>query len=289
MLIHQLGGRLRFGRVLSAQIAGEASTIGLPMGFLVGESVRPWLLSAGTPLGIGRALAVVMGRKFLLVLTQGLLIVTCSLLAFRQALGLSTSLTGGPWLWLVGLAFGLLLLGAAALLPLTLGGGRRVHALFGWLQRTVPNRLRNRLIQKERHFLSTDRELVALFQLPARALARPAALIFVGVWALEGLEVWLILRLLGVPIDLGTAMYVEAVVALSRSVLPLAPAGLGIQDAGYVAFFSGLGMGDGVSVGAAFCLVKRGREALWCLIGAACFVALRKRQRPGSARNELLP
>jgi hypothetical protein len=45
------------------------------------------------------------------------------------------------------------------------------------------------------------------------------------------------------------------------------PAGLGIQDIGYLAFLRGFGVPHAVTVGAAFVFVKRSKEIFWILIG----------------------
>lgn len=59
LLARRLDRQLPFGRVLVAQIAGEAATMALPLGFLVGESLRPWLLAVGRPGSLPAAVAAV--------------------------------------------------------------------------------------------------------------------------------------------------------------------------------------------------------------------------------------
>src|SRR5262245_49918068 len=68
LLARRLERELPFGRVVIAQVAGEAATLALPLGFLVGESLRPWLLGVGRPGSLPAAVASVTGRKFLLIL-----------------------------------------------------------------------------------------------------------------------------------------------------------------------------------------------------------------------------
>jgi hypothetical protein len=46
-----------------------------------------------------------------------------------------------------------------------------------------------------------------------------------------------------------------------------APSGLGVQDMGYMAFFTALGLPDAGALGAAFVLLKRSKEILWVAIG----------------------
>ncbi|HVZ31165.1 MAG TPA: lysylphosphatidylglycerol synthase transmembrane domain-containing protein, partial [Polyangiaceae bacterium] len=264
-----------FLRMLQAQIAGEASTLALPAGFLVGESVRPWLISLGGRARLESCIAAVSGRKCLLVLGEGTWIGLALALAPTVAYQLSEHLFAGPWLVVASVVLSVLLLALGSSVLLFLRGGRCAGSLFRSLLRIVPARWRARLAQAESRFLRTDAQLEQVFRRPRRELILPA-LFYLAVWFLEGLEVWLILHALQVPIPLTTAFYIEAMVATCRSLLPLTPAGLGIQDAGYVAFFAALGFPAALGVGAAFCLAKRARELLWCALGALCWLNARR-------------
>jgi uncharacterized membrane protein YbhN (UPF0104 family) len=53
------------------------------------------------------------------------------------------------------------------------------------------------------------------------------------------------------------------------------PAGLGVQDLGYFAFFSALGVPDAMGVGAAFVLLKRTKELFWVCVGYTLLFGLR--------------
>jgi hypothetical protein len=61
------------------------------------------------------------------------------------------------------------------------------------------------------------------------------------------------------------------------------PAGLGVQDLGYVLFLRALGVADPLVTGAAFSLIKRGKEALWIAVGYACLLSSRRRSVPALA------
>jgi uncharacterized membrane protein YbhN (UPF0104 family) len=52
------------------------------------------------------------------------------------------------------------------------------------------------------------------------------------------------------------------------------PAGIGVQDAGYVAFFGAFGVPDAATLGVAFVIVKRAKELLWIAVGLALFLVL---------------
>jgi uncharacterized membrane protein YbhN (UPF0104 family) len=102
------------------------------------------------------------------------------------------------------------------------------------------------------------------------ALKRAApALSFLAGWASESLETYLILRLLGADLDFTAVASFEVVLAFLRHTLVFLPAGLGVQDAGYVAFLAALGVPSALSVGAAFVLLKRSKEVLYASLGYA--------------------
>jgi glycosyltransferase 2 family protein len=264
-----------FARMFMSQVAGEASTLALPMGFLVGESLRPWLLSGGNHARLATCIAAVSGRKTLLIIAEGLWIGLALALAPGAARLLSQQLLGGPWLFVGSVLLSLAFIGIGLLMASILSGGQLAARMFQRLARSVPARFRARMARAESYFTRTDARLMQVFARPRGQLIAPAVL-YLCVWLLEGLEVWLILHLLGVDVPITTAFFIEAIVASCRSLMPLTPAGLGVQDAGYVACFSALGMPGALGVGAAFCLAKRTRELVWCAFGAACWAMLRR-------------
>jgi glycosyltransferase 2 family protein len=270
----------RFLRMFQAQVAGEASTLALPMGFLVGETLRPWLLAEGNRARLASSIAAVTGRKCLLIIGEGVWIALALLLAPQAASELSQRLLGGQWLIGLSVVLSVTLISIGLFMLTALSGGHLAGVLFQRLARALPARFRARVERGEAYFTRTDANLTRVLGAPRRQMLLPA-LLYVSVWLLEGLEVWLILRLLNVDVPLTTALYIEAMVATCRSLLPITPAGLGVQDAGYVACFSALGLPGALGVGAAFCLAKRTREFAWCALGAACW-ALARRRRPSA-------
>jgi uncharacterized protein (TIRG00374 family) len=291
LLFQRLEPPPRFARMFQSQVAGEASTLALPMGFLVGESLRPWLLSGGNRARLASSIAAVTGRKTLLIISEGVWIGLALLLAPNAASQLSQHWLGGPWLMVLSALLSVVLISIGLFVLTALGGGHLAGVLFQRLARLVPARLRPRVQRAEAYFTRTDAQLARVFAAPRKQLLFPA-LSYLAVWVLEGVEVWLILKLLHVDVPLTTAFYVEAMVASCRSLLPVTPAGLGVQDAGYVAAFTALGIPGALGVGAAFCLAKRTRELCWCALGAACWaLARRKRpsEQPGSVPRPSVP
>ena len=93
-------------------------------------------------------------------------------------------------------------------------------------------------------------------------------------WQLAGLiagslEIWLALRWLGHPRSIAAALALESVVLAVRSVLFVAPAGLGVQEASLLAVGHSLGLGSDVAI--ALSLAKRMREILFGLPALAAW------------------
>jgi uncharacterized membrane protein YbhN (UPF0104 family) len=93
-------------------------------------------------------------------------------------------------------------------------------------------------------------------------------------WFIEGLETFLILRCLSTHAGLGEAWVVDSVGSLLRVAVFFIPAGLGVQDGAQVALLGLLGIGDGLTTGAAFIFIKRTKELLWIVTGGI-FLAVR--------------
>jgi putative membrane protein len=103
-----------------------------------------------------------------------------------------------------------------------------------------------------------DRELRA-------CLSRGRSLAFAGILQLVGFfsasfEVWFALRLFGHPIDIRGAVMVEALTQAMRHIAFLVPAGLGVQEAGFVLFGHVLGISTELAL--AVSMAKRLREVL---------------------------
>jgi uncharacterized membrane protein YbhN (UPF0104 family) len=69
-------------------------------------------------------------------------------------------------------------------------------------------------------------------------------------------------------------MAIETGVSLLRSIANIAPAGLGVQEAGYATLLTGAGVG--VDTAAAFVLLKRCKELFWIAGGYALLAGMRR-------------
>jgi len=144
------------------------------------------------------------------------------------------------------------------------------------------------LAAKRRTFFTTDGAVSALFRVPPQRLAG-ALVCFLCGWLMEAVETWLILGVLGAHVSFVTAGSLEVILSLVRNVVFVVPAGLGVQDVGYAACFGALGVPEAASLGAAFVLLKRGKELFWIATGygllATDFGVLAARRGANSTRT----
>jgi len=177
---------------------------------------------------------------------------------------------------------------ASALAPLTisiaLGAGFRgqpaLVRLQGALGKLPWRAVRERAARWRSGAAAVDGHLARIGSAPAATRLATAA--YCAGWLVEAFETLLILRLVGGPLDPGLALAAEVGVSLVRSVGNVAPAGLGLQDAGYAVLFEALGVPAPTT--AAFVVLKRGKELVWIAAGYALLAAMRRPAAAGSAR-----
>lgn len=163
-------------------------------------------------------------------------------------------------LWL--LVPGGLVLGGGALVFILLQGrgpcgqGLRLLERFGLCPR--------RLKEKQGELESLDAQMAAFYRgHPGRGLLSLA--LFFLAWVIHGVEVYLMFWFLGHPISWVLALCLDALAMLFTALGFLIPAALGVQDGGNVLL--ALGFHLGATLGAAFSILRRLREAFWMGLG----------------------
>jgi hypothetical protein len=259
-------------RLLSIRIATEALHLTAPAGFVVADSATAALLDTrcGVPVAEGAVLAI--ARKWLVTRAHAVYILLGAACGAGALTGASGRVPGGRWLvWAVA---------ASALAPLTisvvLGAGFRGRSALlrmqGVLGKLPWRAARERVSRWRDGAVAVDGHMARVGA--ARAATRLATVSYFTGWLVEALETALILRLVGGPLNLGLAIAVEVAVSLVRSVGNVAPAGLGVQDAGYALLFEALGLPAPTT--AAFVLLKRAKELVWIAVGYALLAAMRR-------------
>ena len=247
-----------FFLLLRARLAGEAVSLATPTLSVGGDPLKAYLLRPRLPLVEG--FASVIADKTTVVAGQVVFLAAGLIGAYLVAprpgrlLPIMTGL----------LVVEIFAVGGFALVQASgaLGGGGR---LLGGLARRAGVGTGERF---QRGLGDLDRALAALYRRRRRRLAA-SAVVHAVAWATGGLEIYLVLRLLGTPAPLGVALIVEAFASGVKFASFMVPASLGALEGGYVVFFEAFGMG--AAAGLSYVLVRRLREITWAIVG---FLAL---------------
>lgn len=251
------GWRVSFALLLRARLAGEAVNLATPTASVGGEPLKAYLLRPGVPLVEG--LASVIGDKTTVVAAQ-VLFLAAGLLAAGSMLPRSS-----PLLWTMAglLVVEFLAVGGFVLVQTrgVLGGGGRLLGRVGARIGVASARYQDGLGE-------LDRALAGLYRHRRRHLVG-STVIHAVAWASGGLEIYVVLSLLGASPSLATALVIESFAGAVKFASFMVPASLGALEGGYVAFFEAFGLGG--AAGLSYVLVRRLREAAWTAVG---FLAL---------------
>lgn len=266
--IESVSQRVSYWRLLYIRLCTEAMLMSLPGGAAIAEAAKPYLLKRNVGMATTEAIAIVAVKKGLLGVAHGFYLALSASLGFSALRLVSEQMIGFRGLeWLAWLAavFIFVIFGGATLLFLYGGISQRLHQLL----MAIPiARLRDWLLDKEKHFIETDAYFEQFHSIKRRKMLLAVFMFFIG-WMFETVDSLLILTLLKVNLPFGALMCMETTMSLVRALLFILPAGLGVQDYGYVLFLKSFGVPDAESVGVAFVLMKRSKELIWILIGYA--------------------
>lgn len=253
--------------LVRVRLACEAVSMSLPAGAVFAESMTPSLVLAHTGERASVSVAAMAGKKWLTMRAHGLYVAIAAAVGFATLSRMSVGVIharGLPWLVL---GLGAIPLVLSVALSTSLAKGAIAKKLFEVLSRVPSERLRAWLSARRTGFRNTDDGFSAIAK--DKKNTGRATLLYVAAWLVESVETLVILRVLGADVGLGEALSIEAGLSVVRSLAFFAPAGVGVQDVGYVAGLGALGLPDAAPLAAAFVLVKRGKELAWIAVGYA--------------------
>ncbi|MEO7033241.1 MAG: lysylphosphatidylglycerol synthase transmembrane domain-containing protein [Polyangiaceae bacterium] len=279
-VFRRLGHPVALRPLLRVRLMTEAVAQTLPLGVIWAESLKPLLLGRHASVPTSRAVAAIVARKYLLMSSQAVYVALLSACGFATLRRLSRSLTGhanAAWF-----AFGV----SATLCLLAFGvcgaftRGDLAERVLSLLNRLGNVRLQRELRRRQASFSNTDALTQRYFAGSFLHSTLVPGVFFLCGWLCESLESYLILRLLGVELDFFAVASVEVLLSFLKNVLFVLPAGIGVQDVGYVSCLTALGVPDALTVGAAFSALKRGKELFWAAVG---YLLLASEARPAIA------
>ena len=270
-ILRGLEARVATWRLLGLRLSTEAVHLSFPGGPILAEGLKVWFLSRRFGVAAPEGSASLAVKKALQLGTEGAYLFTAAVVAgsvLPAGSGLRKVLFG------LGAVMTLVSVGMVAVLL----SGRVAERLWRLLRRVPLARVQSWMIAREVAFMDTDQHVRVVLQSHVPGLA-VAFVWILGGWFAEAGETWVLLRLLGVDLSFAAVLAFEPVVSFARSAAFFIPAGLGVQDAGYMAFLQHAGIADAVNRAAAFVLLKRFKELVWIAVGWILLLATRARTR----------
>jgi glycosyltransferase 2 family protein len=278
-LLAALGHRVRWSPLFKVRIATEAVTNSTPAGAVWAEALSPVLVARRTGAPVPDVVAASTAKRWLLVRMHGGYVALAAAFGYPALSEASRRLTGGDGvvvLVVVG-AFALVLLSMAV--EAVTSRGQVAGRVSGFLGRRRFRGIQQWIEGRRHHFTHADTQ-IAYLSSDRTATAKASFYIF-GLWLLEGIETYVILRLLGADLGLVEVMSFDAALSVVRSAAVFAPAGIGVQDVGYLTVLEAYGVPGASGIAPAFVVLKRMKEALFVAIG---FIVI---ARTGEARKFL--
>ena len=254
---------ISFGRLWAVRTAGEVVNMTTPAAYVGGEPLKAYLIKPqGIPLVDG--LASVVTAKTIMTMAQVLFI----FIGIVFALFLLHGTTSTTQLMLAtGLSLGLLLCGTAGFFFLQ-RRGLFISILKGL--RAIGIRIAY-LEQREVQLRELDQTIMNFYCRNQRGFVVATVVFFIA-WLAEALEVYVIIFMLGEPIDPLTAIAIGALSVFIKGGTFFIPGSVGAQEGGNLALLLAFGYGE--VTGIAFALLRRVRELVWIGIGLVCLMAL---------------
>jgi uncharacterized membrane protein YbhN (UPF0104 family) len=264
LILRALGHPVRWRLLARLRVGAESLVLFLPGGAVAGEAAKLALLRrwAGVPVPVGAA--------------SQLLVKACLIGAesVYMALGAgaleAVMLVGeGPRSKLpvaVAALGALLTAGISGGLFYVLRDAAAASRLIGLVSKIPIGRVRRWADAQRAEFAETDRATHAFFDAPLATRLRCGGY-FLLEWLVEGAEMYLVLWCLGVHLGVPETLVLDGGSSLVRALAFVAPGGLGFQDVTQIAFLTGLGVPDAVTVGVAMIVIKRTKEIFWMLTG----------------------
>lgn len=280
-LLAALDRKVSWFSLFKIRIATEAVTNSAPAGALWADAISPVLVWRRSGIPIADVFAASTAKRWTVVRMHSAYIALATAVGADVILRVSRGLMGNDTLIV-------LVLGAAVTLMLLSIGIELVAArgqVAGRLSKVLGKarfvRVKDWIETRHHHFALADAQLARLSK--DNRVGAKAAWRMLGLWFIEGLESYVLFRLLGAPFGLVEVLAFDAALSIVRSSAMFAPAGIGVQDVGYLAVLEAYGVPDAASLGPAFIVLKRLKEAVWIAVG---FVVL---ARSGPSKVLLYP
>ncbi|WP_169927616.1 flippase-like domain-containing protein [Labilithrix luteola] len=274
-LLHALDRTPPLRRLFRVRLATEAVTNSAPAGAIWAEALAPVLVSVSTGTPVSDVFAASTAKRWLVVRIHGIYVALAATFGAAAILHASEHLLGSHALLpIVYVSAGVLFLSSFGIEAVA-ARGQIAGKVSRWLGRRRFASVQKWIEERHHHFAAADVQLARLSSDRRATLVASARVAML--WFFEGLETYLILHLLGAPLSLVEVMSFDAALSIVRSAAFFAPAGIGVQDVGYLAVLEAYGVPNAHTIGPAFVVLKRMKEAVFITLGFAMLATFKKR------------
>jgi uncharacterized protein (TIRG00374 family) len=267
VLLRALDRKVPWSTLFTLRIGLEAVTNSAPAGPVWADAISPLLVSQRTGVPAVDVFAASTAKRWSVVRMHAAYVSLTSAFGATALLHASRVMWKSDILLVATLGAALLLVLLSIAIEMLAAHGRVAERISGMLGNVRFRRVRAWVEERRHHFARADVQLARLSENKRASAA--AAWRMLGLWVFEGLETYLILRLLGAPLGVIEVLSLDAALSVVRSSAMFTPAGIGVQDVGYLAMLEAYGVPDAASLGPAFIVLKRVKEAFWIAIGFA--------------------
>ncbi len=276
-ILRRLGHGVSLARLALISLGNQAQRMALPGGVAVAEPMQIWALDRWSDVGVESAVTSVTTKRVLTWLTNGIVSGAALVVVIAAGEGATGLAKSHPAVWALAVAT-VGLLATSALVVASMRTERLLVVVRRGLALLPSQRLRAWLDATSRGWEETARRM-------ARAVGSPLALAwpslwFLASWLIDVAETWLLLWVLGRPLPWVECLVIEVLAGLLKSLAFASPGGLGAQDVGYAMMLSAYGVPGAAELAMSFVILKRGKEAVWTVIGLAAVTTWPLSRRP---------
>jgi phosphatidylglycerophosphate synthase len=259
--------KISFARSLSLRLISEATCQFGFVGMVGGEAARVSLLGSGVPVA-GAVSSAALDRS--LFILAGAVVTIAGIVRLVFAVPLSHMVH----LYAAALVFGLLCFLIAGAIAIrrrwaVLSGPANAAARIPWLRRWLQG--------KEPTLKAAEQQIVEFYHEAPRAFWSSVFLNFFCHF-LAIVEVYLIIKMLGIPVTVLGALILESLTKLINLAGVINPGNVGTYEGGNMAIGRLVRLTG--TQGLMLALCRRARAIFWAIIGGICLVWLSKRPRP---------
>lgn len=278
-LLAAIDVRVRLRDLFAVRLVTEAITNSAPAGAFVADAMGPLLLARAVGTPVPEVVATQAAKRWLVVRMHGVYVAVATILGWAALQRASRHLLHNDGLIFVLFATSVGLMTASAMAERALAGAKIAGRLHTLLERisTWPRlaRVARWLGTRKTAFGEVDARIGRLSR--DKAVARRAEIRLLGLWLVESVETFVLLRLLGANLGWFEVMSFDAALSVLRSAAVFAPAGIGVQDVGYLVVLEAYGVPVASGIAPAFVVMKRMKEIAWIAVGYGVLAISRRR------------